>query len=357
MENETKDMSSQEVVEMRDEKKQNKDRIKNLVALVIFLSGLFVGSLFVDVAQLVRREGFSVKKLGQSDIFEANGKTWVAYGEPAVSAKIISAKDCEQCVVDEILVWLRRVVPTVAMEKIEFDSTQGKELVAKFNIKTLPAFVFAKELEKTEFHSQAAVIFEEKENEYLLKTQEIGIPIGMYLETPQINEGDALSGSKNAKVKVVVFGDFQCPYSKIFYQSLEEAMKNFQTSDVVFAFKHLPLSIHLQAENAALSSECALEQGKFWEYASLLYENQTAWADTETVSKFKEYARTTGLDRARFDQCLDSKRYQGKIEKDIQEATNFSISGTPGVFINKQFQEGIISQEQLKTAIETELGK
>jgi protein-disulfide isomerase len=126
---------------------------------------------------------------------------------------------------------------------------------------------------------------------------------------------------------------------------------------VVFDYKFLPLEIHSQANSAALASVCALEQGKFWEYADKLYADQTIWGGTKDTNKFKEYARGLKLDGAKFNQCLDSKKYQEKIDKDIEEASGFGISGTPGVFVNDQFQEGAVSYEQLKTSIEAELAK
>ena len=355
IENEVKDKDQAAAVEIKETKAKHKTQ--NLISVIILLAGLFVGSLFIDSAQLIKKSGFSVNKLSQSDIFEANGKTWVAYGEPPIPVKIINDDSCEKCHVDDILVWLRRIVPTVATEKVSYDSAAGKDLIQKFGIKTLPAFVFDNAIGKTEFYSQANSVFDQNGDQYILKTQDIGIPIGKYLELPKIDDGDAISGSKDAKVKVVVFSDFQCPYCKIFYKALSDAIAAYKDKDVVFDLKEFPLDIHPQANNAALAAECALEQNKFWEYADNLYKNQTVWSDTKNVAKFKEYARTLGLNAAQFNQCLDSKKYQTKIDNQVAEGNSFAISGTPGVFVNDQFQDGAVSSDQLKTSIDSELAK
>lgn len=339
-----------------DEQFLQKKKLQNLISAIILLSGMLLGSLFIDLSQLVEKGGFSQKKLSQMDIFEAKGKTWVAYSEPAVSVSVLSDEACEKCDVSEVLVWLRRIVPTIATEKIDYTTEDGKKLIEKFEIKTLPAFIFENSVAKTEFYSQAKPLFDEKDGQFSLRTGDIGIPVGKYLATPEVGEGDAIAGTVDAKVRVVVFSDFQCPYCKLFHKALQDAIKNYGDR-VVFNYKFLPLEIHPQANSAALASVCALEQGKFWEYADKLYLNQTVWGATSSTNKFKEYARTLRLDSAKFNQCLDSKKYQGKIDEDIKEAGSFAISGTPGVFVNGEFQEGAVSYEQLKTAIEGELAK
>ncbi len=336
--------------------KESEKKQKNLISIIILLSGLFVGSLFIDTAQFFKKDGFSDKKLSQSDIFEANGKTWVAYSEPAVSAQVINDASCEKCNVDEILIWMRRIIPTIATEKVDYKSDNGKDLIDKFGIKTLPAFVFENKVTQTDFYTQAKDLFDEKDGQFFLRTQDVGIPVGKYISSPAINDGDAVSGAKDAKVKVAVFSDFQCPYCKLFHKALNDAMKNYGDR-VLFDYKFLPLEIHPQANDAALACACALEQGKFWEYADKLYANQTAWANANDIIKFKEYAKILGLDGAKFNECLDSKKYQDKIDADKKEADSFTISGTPGVFVNDQLQEGAISYDQLKDAIEGELGK
>ena len=336
-------------------KKNN--QVKNLISLVILLTGLFVGSLFVDVAQIVQGNGYSKKNLNKSDIFEADGKTWVAYNEPAVGVKVISDDQCKKCDPSEVLVWLRRILPTVSTQKISYDSDQGKHLISQFNLKTLPAFIFDKDANKTELFSQAKVLFKPQDNNYVFDTQKLGVPVGKYLQLPKISKNDATFGKSDAKVKVIVFSDFQCPYSKLFYSSLRDAMKTYKDK-VYFGYKELPLTnIHPQSLNASLSAECALEQGKFWPYADKLYASQSQWEKTKGTASFKNYAKGLKLDTKKFNQCLDSKKYQSSIDADIKEADDFGISGTPAIFVNDQFKNGVVSKDDFKKTIDEQLKK
>jgi protein-disulfide isomerase len=341
--------------EIKNEK--NEKRIKNLVSVIILLAGLFVGSLFVDISQVVRGGGFSLKNLSKTDIFTAGGKTWVAYTEAPVVATVINDDTCgDKCDTTEALVRLRSVLPTLSTEKVDFNSDKGKQLIEKFGIKTLPAYVFDGGLSKTDFYTQANMFFEQKDDQYMLKAQEAGMPVGKYLETPKVNENDATFGQADSKVKVVIFSDFQCPYCKVFFSSLRDTMKNYGDK-VFFVYKHLPLDIHPQASNAALASECAQDQGKFWEYADKLYASQSDWGAAKDTTKFKAYAQALGLKTTDFNQCLDSKKFQDRIDASKSEAADFGIAGTPAVFVNDQFSAGAVSAEDLKKSIDDQLNK
>ncbi len=340
----------------RDYCLDNKKRIKNLIAALILISGLFVGSLFVDLSQLIKKSGFSQKNLNKTDIFEAGQKTWVAYTEPAVTLKVISDENCDECDPSEALVWLRRVSPTISAEKINFDSEEGKNLIEKFSVKTLPAFIFSKDINKTEFYAQAQAIFSQKDDQFKLDTQELGLVPGKYLEIPTVNENDATFGNKDAKTKIIIFSDFECPYCKAVYQTMRQIMADY-SERVFFVYKDFPLDFHLQSENSALAANCALEQGKFWEYGDKLFANQANWQNTTGAQEFKNYAKNLGLKSAEFNQCLDNKKYQEKINNNKNEAADFGVSGTPAIFINSKFINGVIGADDLKRAIDDELAK
>lgn len=335
------------------EYKKNK-QIKNLISLVILLAGLFVGSLFVDVAQMVQGSGYSQKNLNKADIFEADGKTWVAYTDPAVPVEVISDDKCVNCDPSQAIVWLRRVLPTVSTQKVNYDSPQGKQLISEFGIKTLPAFVFGGDLAKTDFYAQAKVLFNEKDGQYVMDTNQLGLPPGKYLATPQVDKADATFGNPNAKVKVIVFSDFQCPYCGLFYPVLRDAMKTYQ-NQVFFDFKEFPLSIHPQSNDAALAAACAQDQGQFWSYADKLYATQNDWGNSNDIADFKSYAQQLGLNTTQFNQCLDSKKDQSRIDASVKEGTDLGLSGTPSIFVNNTFESGAISANQLKTDIEAQL--
>ncbi|MCX6763918.1 MAG: thioredoxin domain-containing protein [Candidatus Moranbacteria bacterium] len=341
---------------MYEEIKKKNKKIKNLFSVVILLAGLLIGSLFVDVVQLMRGSGFSEKNLTKTEIFESNGKTWVAYTEPMVNIRVITDDSCEKCNPAEPLIWLRRVVPTISAQKIAADSQIGKDLAKQLDIKIIPAFIFSEAITKTDLYAQAQVLFQQKGKDYVLNTSELGLEPGKYLNLPSLNEGDATSGKADSKATVFVFSDFQCPYCKIFYtNTLRPAMKQY-ADKVLFVYKHLPLAFHSQANNTALASECAQEQNKFWEYADKLYTSQAEWSKLEGTQKFKDYAKLIrGIDTTKFNQCLDDKKFQDKIDQQKNEAASFGISATPAVFVNDFFKSGSMSLDELKKAIDEKL--
>ena len=336
--------------------KEESARVKNLISLAILLGGLFVGSLFVDIIQLVSGRGFSSKKIQEAGVLELGGKTWVAYDQPIIKVKVFSTPDCAACKTDEVLVWLRRLLPTIEAEKVDASSVEGKLLADKFGIKTIPGFVFSEEVAESDFFDKAPNVFNQKEKEYVLNGAEIGMPVGKYLELPVIEEDNARIGKNDATIRLIEFSDFQCPYCKVLHESVKQILAEMG-DQVQLVFKNLPLDIHPQAENAAMAGACASEQGKFEDYANKLFASQSDWNTTKGTAKFKNYAVQLKLNVVQFNKCLDDKKYSDLIEKDMAEAEKFGITGTPAIFINGQFKNGAVSLEELKSIIDGELGK
>jgi protein-disulfide isomerase len=331
-------------------------RSKNYLSIIILLAGLLVGSIFVDVAQFVSRQGLSPRAMRQVDVMPLEGRTWVAYNEPVVTVQVVNDSNCKECDVTEAVKMMKRVIPTLLVKEVQFDSKDGENLVGKMNIKSLPAFVFDDSITKTDIYSQAQAIFQKQDSNYLIDTAQIGIQPGKFLTLPQINADDPQVGSKDAKVKIVLFSDFQCPYCKNFYeQSFRKAMIDFK-DQVLFAFKEVPLSIHDKAMDTAMAAECANEQGKFWEMADKLYADQKTWSAAKTFSA-TPYASAIGLNLSSFNQCVSSKKFADKINADNKVAQDFGISGTPAIFVNDQFFGGVVQYDQLKAAIEAQLAK
>jgi len=330
------------------------NKIKNLASTIILLAGLLTGSLFIDTAQLIRGAGFSRKNLGKTELFQVDGRTWVAYNEPIVDVQVVNDDTCAECKPDEILVWLRSVMPTISPRKVAYNSSEGKNLINSLGIKSLPAFVLSDGVVKTDLYAQAQMIFEEKNKKYLLKTQELGMVPGKYLENPALSDGDVYFGKNDSEVKVFVFADFQCPYSKIFWTVLRSAMKEFGDR-VQFVYKNVPLTVSEQSTQSALAADCANEQNKFWEYGDRLFAKQDEWSNAKDDYLFKEYAKGLSMNLGQFNTCLQDKKYQAQVDSIIKEANDFGVSGTPAIFVNNQFKNGVIDINMLRELIETEL--
>jgi protein-disulfide isomerase len=336
--------------------KDCKKKIKNYTSIIILLVGLLVGSIFVDVAQFFGQQGVSPRVLKSIDVFPLDGKTWVAYNEPVVNVQILTDSKCEACDPTEPLKWLKRVIPTMLAKKVEVDSPEGERLIADFKVKSIPAFVFDENITKTDVYEQAQAIFKKVNSSYLMDTNQVGIKPGKILETPKTEDTDAQMGPRDAKVKVVLFSDFQCPYCKMFHDTFRKAMAEYKDR-VLFVYKYDPLQIHPQAANAALAAACAGDQGKFWEIADKLYASQDDWGKSQGLTKFKTYAISLGLKANDFNSCVDSGKFKDKIDADTKEAEDFGITGTPAFFVNDQFFGGVVQLEEFKKTLDEELAK
>ncbi len=165
---------------------------------------------------------------------------------------------------------------------------------------------------------------------------------------PTYDESSHIRGDVEGAVTIIEFSDFQCPYCSRFHDTMKEVMANYQT-DVKWVYKHFPLdSIHPYARKAAEASECAGEQGEFWQYADGLYENQSKIAP----DYFAELAQEVGLNVDQFTNCLDSDKYADKVEADYQEGRSLGISGTPGGFINGEVLGGAVPFSTLQSKID-----
>lgn len=333
-----------------------KKRNQNLLALAIILGGLFFGSLFVDFLQLVSGEGFSSWATKNHSVLETADKTWVGYSDPKVELSVITDKDCVTCDPSEALVWLRRVIPTLEATRVDINDELGKKYAETFGVVTLPAFIFSKDVAHTSFYTQAASLFQSKENKYFFDMSKIGLPAGRYLKLPQVGEGAIVTGFPEAKVTIVEYSDFECPYCQVFHKDLRKVAATYG-DQVRVVYKHLPLSIHAQAENAALAAECANEQGKFDTYTDYLFTKQTEWSKAKGTQKLKDYAWWLKLDGRTFAACLDSGKYKEKIMRDKEEAATLLIGATPATFVNGTFLDGAVTAEDIKTIIDQELAK
>lgn len=166
-------------------------------------------------------------------------------------------------------------------------------------------------------------------------------------------------GPADAKVTIVEFSDFQCPFCSRGYQIVEEQVMPEYEGKVRLFFKHLPLkSIHPWAESAALAAECAADQSGdgFWKMYHALFKNQRELNQDNLKSKVTQYAKDASLDEAKFAQCFESKAALPKVEKDLEEAAQVGANSTPTFFINGRRLEGAQPLENFKAIIDEELG-
>lgn len=175
-------------------------------------------------------------------------------------------------------------------------------------------------------------------------------------------DDDPSLGNKNAKVTVIEFSDYQCPFCRTFWkESFSQLKKEYiDTGKVRFVYRDYPLSFHPMAEPSAQAGECADDQGKYWEFHDKLFGEEDKKGQgtvTYTVQELKLWASQIGLNQATFNKCLDSNKYKEEVQKDFNDGTSAGVSGTPSLFINGRIVVGAQPYASFKAIIEEELKK
>ena len=145
--------------------------------------------------------------------------------------------------------------------------------------------------------------------------------------------GDEIRGNPDAKVVVVEFSDFQCPFCRRHVQETQPTLdKTFvDTNKIFWVFKNFPLSIHPQAPAAAIAAECASDQNKFWEMHDILFKDATPWSISDPNPIFSGFAKQLGLNGDQFTKCLSDtsdSSAQARVKSDMQDGAQF-VQGTP----------------------------
>jgi protein-disulfide isomerase len=165
-------------------------------------------------------------------------------------------------------------------------------------------------------------------------------------------DGDPQIGPDNAKVTIVAFSDYECPYCKGFRDATFDALLEKYGDDVRFVYRDYPLSFHPQAQIAAEAAECANEQGKYWEMHDVIYANQASLSD----DAYSGFAEQIDLDTQQFDECLSSNKYAEEVAGDQQDGNTYGVTGTPTFFINGWMLVGAQPLSEFEKLIDQELG-
>jgi protein-disulfide isomerase len=162
----------------------------------------------------------------------------------------------------------------------------------------------------------------------------------------------AADGPADAWVTIVEVSDFQCPFCGKVIPTLTELKKKYG-NDLRIVFKNNPLGFHPRAMPAAMSAECAREQGKFWDVYERQFANQQKLEDADIES----YAKQAGVDMGRWKTCVSSNKYKTRIEEDQRQMVAMGARGTPAFFINGRFLSGAQPIGTFESVVEQELKK
>ncbi len=178
-------------------------------------------------------------------------------------------------------------------------------------------------------------------------------PVAITLEPPRERVADAgrpARGPANARVEIIEFSDFQCPYCLRAYPVVQQVLSTYGDR-IHFVYRNYPLPNHPNALPAAEAAACAAAQGKFWEYHNRLFDHQDKLGDSD----LKEHAVALGLDSGKFNTCVNTRKFQKDITADISAANDVGVSGTPAFFVNGRPLDGAQPFEAFKELIDEEL--
>jgi protein-disulfide isomerase len=163
-------------------------------------------------------------------------------------------------------------------------------------------------------------------------------------------DGSPVRGPADAKITLVEFSDFECPFCSAAVKQVDIVMAAYP-KDVKLIYKQFPLSMHPHAELTAEASLAAREQGKFWEMYEVLFKNFQRLSRENVLT----WAKQLGLDMDKFKADLDSHKFKAVVDKDLADGEAAGVYGTPSFYINGKQYNGEVSLAALKPILAAEL--
>lgn len=172
-------------------------------------------------------------------------------------------------------------------------------------------------------------------------------------------KGQPGKGPANAKVTIVEYSDFQCPFCSRAYTTMDTQVLKEYGDKVRFYHKQFPLNFHPWAEPAAVAVECAGQQNEdaYWKLYNFVFSNQKDINPQNIKDKAHEGLQGAKVDMAKFDDCFDNKKTLDKVKADMAEGQAVGVNGTPAFFINGRMISGAQPYENFKSVIDDELAR
>lgn len=193
---------------------------------------------------------------------------------------------------------------------------------------------------------------------YLLtRPATISVPANVTVQ-PSDTSGFAgyVKGSATAPVEITEYADYQCPFCQTFatlqMPTIEERL--IKTGRLRWRYRDFPLQQHQHARLAAHSAACADEQGKYWEQHERIYQGQQDWAASRNAAPiFRKYAAASGLDLDRYDACMQSGKYAGRIQADFNSGVAVGVSSTPTLLVNGRLYRGRFDSDAITRLVDS----
>lgn len=182
------------------------------------------------------------------------------------------------------------------------------------------------------------------------------------IKKPEVTNTDYYRGNKNAKVTLVEYSDFECPFCIRFHPTMLQVMKEYGDK-VKWVYRHFPLSFHANAQKAAEASECVGKlagNDAFWKFADLYFARTTGNGTGFALDKLADLGAEAGANKAAVQKCLDSNEMAQKVKDQMAKGSDEGVTGTPGTIIidakgGTQLVPGALPFDQIKPMIDQAL--
>jgi len=304
--------------------------------VVATINGVAISAAELDTQvknqmQRIDTQIYQIKKQGLEDLIEKrllenaakkNGKSVEDYVKEEIDSKVVEPSE------EEI--------------KALYDAKKGKDTLSFEKVKD-QIIAFLKQNKKN------------KAKQDLIAKLESEADVKVLIEPPRVKidvSDSPAMGPKDAKVTLVEFSDYQCPFCKRIRPTIWQLTGDYK-DNLRYVFMDFPLSFHQFAKKAHEAARCAGDQDKYFDYNKKIFDNQTSL----TPDDLKKYAKELGLNTSKFDKCLDKGQHAKDVEGNIERGLLVGVSGTPAYFVNGIQLSGAQPITSFKEIIDEELKK
>ncbi len=195
----------------------------------------------------------------------------------------------------------------------------------------------------------------------VMKPKSVSIPVDVQVQVSDTSgfRGYYL-GSDSARVEVTEYADYQCPvcadFERVQFPTIRRQL--IETGLARWRYRDFPLdNIHRNARLAAHAAACGDEQGKYWDMHRTIYAHHPEWAFTnsDVSGKFHDYAAEAGLDGSRYDACMSSAKYAGRIEASLKEGQQLGVPATPSFVIGGRLYPSSLPSDSIRSLVQAQL--
>lgn len=338
--------------------------------LAVLLGGALIGTYAADTYWM---QSFDA----EAGMLVIDNKTWMPVGGTPVTVIVLNDKNCgAACDETASLDSLRAsVTPALKIKQVDVGSKRGKQLIADFDLVSIPQYFFGEDIEALEvagadgeevqfIKNLPAGLLIAKDDLYFIDGARVGFKPGKFIVAPEFADLDSEPTQGDGPIQVVEFADMQCPYCKRFSDQNKTLIDQLVSDGTItYTIKDFPLSFHAEAYGGIhKAASCVLQEGgndAYFAVKDQIYIDQATFSGIGVPAaeqQVADYASEQGVD---IQACLanDGAVLQAEVMADIAEGSRYGVTGTPSIFVGTQILPGAVAPATLSAAVNAELNK